>query len=74
MATLFVLPTLFATIDKKGAFLGNSQDEYAIVPIGALRLRLDVKDYYQARGWNVNSGVPTPAKLRELDLGYAIAK
>ena len=33
-----------------------------------------VKDYYQARGWNLNTGVPTPAKLRELSLGFAVAK
>ena len=28
--------------------------------------------YYELRGWDVASGVPTPAKLRELDLDYLI--
>jgi len=28
-------------------------------------------DYYQARGWDVNTGNPTPAKLDELGLGFA---
>ncbi len=29
-----------------------------------------LKDYYQARGWDVNTGIPTRAKLEELGLGY----
>jgi aldehyde:ferredoxin oxidoreductase len=33
-----------------------------------------LKDYYQARGWDVNSGVPSQAKLKELGLAFAIAK
>jgi aldehyde:ferredoxin oxidoreductase len=28
--------------------------------------------YYEMRGWDVASGVPTPAKLQELDLDYLI--
>lgn len=28
--------------------------------------------YYELRGWDVASGVPTPAKLRELDLEFLI--
>jgi aldehyde:ferredoxin oxidoreductase len=33
----------------------------------------NLKDaYYELRGWDVATGVPTPAKLRELDLGYLI--
>lgn len=28
--------------------------------------------YYEMRGWDVASGVPTPAKLRELDLDFLI--
>jgi len=33
-----------------------------------------VKDYYQARGWNARTGVPTEAKLKELGLSFAIGK
>ena len=33
-----------------------------------------LKDYYQVRGWDVNSGVPTQAKLKELGLAFTIAK
>jgi aldehyde:ferredoxin oxidoreductase len=33
-----------------------------------------LKDYYRARGWNVNTGIPTAAKLKELGLSFAIAK
>ena len=28
-------------------------------------------DYYKVRGWDVNTGIPTPAKLSELGLSYA---
>jgi aldehyde:ferredoxin oxidoreductase len=28
--------------------------------------------YYELRGWDVASGIPTPAKLHELDLDYLI--
>jgi aldehyde:ferredoxin oxidoreductase len=28
------------------------------------------EDYYQARGWDVDTGIPTRAKLEELGLGY----
>ena len=30
-----------------------------------------LRDYYQARGWDVNTGNPTAAKLDELGLGFA---
>ena len=29
-----------------------------------------LRDYYQARGWDVNNGNPTRAKLDELGLGF----
>lgn len=29
-------------------------------------------DYYKVRGWNLNTGVPTPEKLKELGLEFAI--
>lgn len=29
-----------------------------------------LKDYYQARGWNVKTGIPTKKKLNELGLGF----
>jgi len=28
--------------------------------------------YYELRGWDVASGIPTPAKLRDLDLEFLI--
>jgi len=31
-------------------------------------------DYYQARGWDVKTGIPTKAKLNELGLGFTIGK
>ena len=30
-----------------------------------------LREYYEARGWDVATGVPTKAKLQELDLGFA---
>jgi aldehyde:ferredoxin oxidoreductase len=27
-----------------------------------------LNDYYEARGWSADTGVPTPAKLKELGL------
>ena len=40
-----------------------------MVPVPVLRLNLSpmLKEYYEFRGWDAN-GVPTPTKLRELDL------
>jgi aldehyde:ferredoxin oxidoreductase len=29
-------------------------------------------DYYQARGWDIKTGVPTKAKLEELDLAAIV--
>jgi aldehyde:ferredoxin oxidoreductase len=31
-----------------------------------------LKSYYQARGWDEKTGIPTRAKLDELGLGFAI--
>jgi len=31
-------------------------------------------DYYQARGWDAKTGIPTKAKLNELGLGFTIGK
>ena len=31
-----------------------------------------LKDYYEARGWNAKTGIPTNAKLNELGLAFAI--
>jgi len=47
---------------KAGASKGNviSQED--------LKQMLD--EYYIARGWDVNTGVPTKEKLLELGLGY----
>ena len=28
--------------------------------------------YYEMRGWDLATGIPTPAKLKELDLDYLI--
>ncbi len=33
-----------------------------------------LRDYYQARGWNTRTGVPTNAKLKELGLAFAVEK
>jgi aldehyde:ferredoxin oxidoreductase len=33
-----------------------------------------LKDYYQERGWDVKTGIPTEAKLNELGLGFTINK
>ncbi|MFC1949487.1 aldehyde ferredoxin oxidoreductase family protein [Chloroflexota bacterium] len=33
-----------------------------------------LKEYYQARGWDVQTGIPTEAKLKELGLGFTISK
>jgi aldehyde:ferredoxin oxidoreductase len=31
-----------------------------------------LKEYYQARGWDIKTGVPTKKKLNELGLGFTI--
>jgi len=31
-----------------------------------------LKDYYEARGWDINTGIPTVAKLNELGLGFTL--
>ena len=33
-----------------------------------------LRDYYQVRGWNTKTGIPTEAKLKELDLSFTIRK
>jgi aldehyde:ferredoxin oxidoreductase len=33
-----------------------------------------LRDYYLARGWDTNTGVPTDARLKELDLAFTIGK
>jgi aldehyde:ferredoxin oxidoreductase len=33
-----------------------------------------LKEYYQARGWDFNTGIPTTEKLNELGLGFAASK
>jgi len=33
-------------------------------------LKLLFDEYYEARGWGVNTDVPTKEKLQELGLGY----
>jgi aldehyde:ferredoxin oxidoreductase len=33
-----------------------------------------LKDYYQARGWDLETGVPTKATLNRLGLGFTIVK
>lgn len=33
-----------------------------------------LKDYYQARGWDIKTGIPTQTKLNELGLGFTISK
>jgi aldehyde:ferredoxin oxidoreductase len=30
--------------------------------------------YYEYRGWDVSSGIPTPEKLHEVDLDYLISQ
>ncbi|MEE9502013.1 MAG: aldehyde ferredoxin oxidoreductase C-terminal domain-containing protein, partial [Candidatus Aminicenantaceae bacterium] len=33
-------------------------------------LKLMLDEYYESRGWDVNTGVPTKEKLQELGLEY----
>jgi aldehyde:ferredoxin oxidoreductase len=35
---------------------------------------LMLKDYYEARGWDVKTGIPTGKKLEELGLGFTLKK
>lgn len=42
-------------------------------PSAGSRVELEpmLNEYYEARGWNLKTGLPTPSKLKELGLDYA---
>ena len=42
-----------------------------IPPIGK-NLDIMLDDYYQQRGWDIQSGIPKEEKLKELDLDFVI--
>lgn len=49
------------------------RDGEAVSKIGAVVERVEFEkmkdEYYELRGWDVESGLPTKAKLEELELG-----
>jgi aldehyde:ferredoxin oxidoreductase len=53
------LPKICLQAQKEGSTAGTAPD-----------MNLLLKDYYQYRGWNWDTGRPTEKKLNELDLGW----
>jgi aldehyde:ferredoxin oxidoreductase len=39
-----------------------------------LGVKYMLDEYYEARGWDKKTGIPTPEKLRELALEYVISE
>ena len=76
---IFNLERMFNARDGIGGEYDTLPDRIVKEPLPAggsaglvFELETMLKDYYGARGWDLDTGIPTKKKLEELGLGFAV--